>query len=427
MNVSTHNSSHILLLGMSHLKYSFEVQQISPNVPKDGDMTTTISPSVPNTLIDQGQFQSTMNEVSKKLLTMFRDKQCTEMDGRDLYRIIALELLYKCKCYTISLVKNEGRKFNEYYHNDIDYNSKKLVPSLQTKYETRIQSFDEIYFDYYWMIHSAEKYLKNLFEKNIPSLMTKLMKVDGKMYLPFCSKTVEWIVTFQEKYESLMEISFISKNDLYLHKLCHSTRQLNAKTMETIFAKTLYQEEEENICKLKLSNVKCMHINSGTTVDNIEKFLLKHVGNDTMISDTRFIVLSRKKTKSANMETILQQLFSKKLSHLHHVAAITLQDQHRRLVYYTTLVKIHQTPKHFLPNSFINGSILRDWIVRQNEFYKIAKETYKIKPPSDVSEETVIDVDESVLIDHRVHDEFDEGGDPNEEEEDDGEGYEYFK
>ena len=296
MNVSTHRSSHILLLGMSHPNYSFEVPQItSPNILNDGDSsTTTITSSVPTST-----FETTMNGVVKNIFNMIKNKEFTQMDGRDLYRIIALELMYNCRCHTVSVVSRENPtdKFNKLYHNCIDYCSRTFVTELETKYASTIKSFDEIYFDYYWMIHSADKFTKNLWKENIPLMMTKLLKEDGKMYLPFSARTVEWIATYIETYDSVMDISFISKGDIHQHKLCFCTHQLNERIMQTIFSKDLHQEENNNICHLKLCNVKKMDVNPETTVGNIEQFLLKYVGNETTISDTRFIVLSNKKKK----------------------------------------------------------------------------------------------------------------------------------
>ena len=62
----------------------------------------------------------------------------------------------------------------------------------------------------------------------------------------------------------------------------------------------------------------------------------------------------------------------------------------------------------------------------QNQFFKNIKEKYKISTPSDVCAETLIDANESVLINSR--EEFDEDGERIEDEqEDDGEGYEFYK
>ena len=125
------------------------------------------------------------------------------------------------------------------------------------------------------------------------------------------------------------------------------------------------------------------------------------------------------------MNELLHQL-SSKLSPRDRIAARVVQDQYRRLVYYTTLVCVRETPNHFLPNSFMDGSQKSAWVAEQNEFFKMVKVKYNVSVPSDVCAETSIDFDESVLIDSR--DELDEDGELNEDEqEDDEEGYDYYK
>ena len=125
------------------------------------------------------------------------------------------------------------------------------------------------------------------------------------------------------------------------------------------------------------------------------------------------------------MNELLHQL-SSKLSPRDRIAARVVQDQYRRLVYYTTLVCVRETPNHFLPNSFMDGSQQSAWVAKQNEFFKMVKVKYNVSVPSDVCAETSIDFDESVLIDCR--DELDEDGELNEDEqEDDEEGYDYYK
>ena len=133
------------------------------------------------------------------------------------------------------------------------------------------------------------------------------------------------------------------------------------------------------------------------------------------------------------MNELLHQL-SSKFDFRDRRSAEAVQDHYRQLVYYNTLVILRETPKHFLPNDFLEGSLKSNWVVMQNQFFKHVKEKYKISTPSDVCDETLIDADESVLIDSR--EEFDEERELNEDEQDDdgegyddddGEGYDFYK
>jgi hypothetical protein len=183
----------------------------------------------------------------------------TEMDGRDLARIVATEKANGVDAYTVS--KEIGAVYRDDRHLHANFNARNFVSKLKDAFGDDIQ-FSQIILDYYWMPTGwlVTRWAKNLFQKTLPELVkeniltypstrgrtNKRKKIDmdeGVVYIPFCAHVCKELVGAIDILEHYYAITFVKKSDLPGHSLWKGTMDIDADLMQTRLGKRLDQEE----------------------------------------------------------------------------------------------------------------------------------------------------------------------------------------
>ena len=182
--------------------------------------------------------------------------------ARDMIRILSLEYMYNCYCYTISILETEN---DSNRHSNINFNNRKFCKSLIQKYTQNI-SFKEVILDYFFMPNSWQKdhWKESFFRNTIPDLFkTGLLEEDGLIFIPFCLHCLEQIVINIEIISEIYCIEFVPIEDLKKsHKLWNATQIIPDSDFNNIFGKD--KKQEEIYCVLTInqikSSVQCKHI-----------------------------------------------------------------------------------------------------------------------------------------------------------------------
>lgn len=231
------NRPKVLMLGISYPSVSGQMEEKG----YEPDLLTNKTPSV-----DQS-------------VEVVRRKIMTEMDGRDLARIVATEQACGIDAYTVS--KEIGCVYRSDRHLHANFNARNFVQKLKESFGDDVQ-FSQVILDYYWMPTGwlVTRWAKTLFQKTLPNLVKERILTypstrgrrmrkkgdeieEGVVYLPFCAHVCKELVGGIDTLKDYYSITFVKKSELPGHSLWKGTMDIDADTMQTRLGKRLDQEE----------------------------------------------------------------------------------------------------------------------------------------------------------------------------------------
>ncbi|EED92450.1 predicted protein [Thalassiosira pseudonana CCMP1335] len=203
----------------------------------------------------------------------------SEIDGRDLARVKALEANNDLLAYTVS--KEEGAIYDEKKHLHGDFNRRTLVMQMKIRWGINIK-FKQVILDYYWSPSGSwamKHWQRSLFNDNIPDLVkenmlnfgdleTDVVHVSAKgrnidedyvsstsavVYLPFSQHCFAQVVACLDNLSEVFTISFLRKDELEEHSLWKATNTISAKSMQDWLGKSI--DQEEKYCTLTRSQL----------------------------------------------------------------------------------------------------------------------------------------------------------------------------
>ncbi len=212
----------------------------------------------------------------------------TEMDGRDLARVLALEANNDMLAYTVSMEKGAiyGKR-----HLEANFNRPNFIKLVRK--EWHLKTFRQVILDYFWipagswaMDHWKTSFfrtiLPGLVEENMlnfgdvdkDSALVQASEENGSMdfifssaavvYLPFCSHCFREVVASYDVLSKFYTISFIRRDQLDEHSLWKSTNTISPDAMQHWLGKAVNQEEA--YCKIKLQEI--LHGGGNANVSN---------------------------------------------------------------------------------------------------------------------------------------------------------------
>jgi len=203
-----------------------------------------------------------IEESVEQAVELVRRKALTEMDGRDLARVLALESSNDTHCYTVSL--EQGAVY-EPRHMSANFNRKTFCSELKARHGQDIK-FRQIILDYYWIPRGSWQnthWNKSFFDHTLPNFVKESLldfspgvcdvndkdvfstsgKGGGVVYLPFCLRCVQQIVGAYDILSQYYVIEFVTKHDLDQHALWAATSTIDAKSMQNWLGKAINQED----------------------------------------------------------------------------------------------------------------------------------------------------------------------------------------
>lgn len=214
----------------------------------------------------------------------------TEMDGRDLARVLALEANNDMLAYTVSMEKGAiyGKR-----HLEANFNRTNFIKLMQK--EWRLKVFRQVILDYFWIPAGSwamEHWKTSFFRTILPSLVVGNMLNFGDIdkdsvlvpasedngsldfisssaavvYLPFCSHCFREVVASYDVLSKYFTISFMRRDQLAEHSLWKATNTIAPNAMQHWLGKAINQEEV--YCKIKLQEI--LHGGGNANVSNEE-------------------------------------------------------------------------------------------------------------------------------------------------------------
>ena len=164
------------------------------------------------------------------ILNLVQRKKISEMDGRDLYRIIKTESDYDLKCYTVS---RESCDHYDHRHFCSDCSARKFVTEYLAKYPNI--KFVQIVFDWFWFPVSwfSERINIRFFSHTIIEFAIRDM-VSGSIFLPFNIFFLENIVAHERLIEKYYHIQFLKHNSKKHSCLWRSTMDISDDTINLL-------------------------------------------------------------------------------------------------------------------------------------------------------------------------------------------------
>jgi len=278
----------------------------------------------------------------ERAVELVRRNVLTEMDGRDLARILSLEESDEYAAYTVSLER--GSIYEEGRHMTANFNRGRFVRDLMcrwgngrdsSKKESRksgksrgrvVRSiqFREVYLDYFWIPPGSwamTHWKRSFFRDMLPDLAALgLLEEAGRVYLPFCLHCFKEVVSAKKVLLKHYTVTFLEKKNLHEHSLWRSTQRIDAKEMQYWLGKDLNQEEK--YCTFSAKSVKDgsedSHVSKDDLLDVYRR--IRNVEQVRMIRLTAlrkgekgyFVGLEKKVKKKPDKE-MLEDLDKKKL------------------------------------------------------------------------------------------------------------------
>jgi hypothetical protein len=217
-------------------------------------------------------------------------KSLNEIDGRDLARCRAMELLHKVDAYTVSL--ETGGVYNSSRHYHADFNARGFVRSLDDAFDSVV--FHQIILDYFWSPGgewAAKHWKPAFFCETLPDFVKLGMlefsenapeSLGYGVYIPFGFNCLKEIIVGLPILSKYYEISFVHKTSLHEHALWSGTTKIDPEDMR-ILGKEIGQEEF--YCTLSFHHAREAMDDSRVLKDTIKKVMMKinDIGNVRMI------------------------------------------------------------------------------------------------------------------------------------------------
>jgi hypothetical protein len=233
-------------------------------------------------------------ECIEQTVELVRRNVLTQMDGRDLSRILALESPNDTHCYTASL--EQGAIYGP-RHTTANFNRPTFCSELKQKYGRDIQ-FRQIILDYFWIPNGTwqrSHWSKTFFNTTLPNFVKENLldfhpglhdeeddafscsgKGGGVVYLPFCLHCVQQIIGSMDILRQYYTVEFVYTEDLDQHALWAATSTIDPDVMQNWLGKALNQEDL--YCTITLREVLGSTIDPNVTMDELLN-LLRHIEN----------------------------------------------------------------------------------------------------------------------------------------------------
>ena len=186
---------------------------------------------------DTGSLESHITRV----IECVRRKYLTEMDGRDLARVVATERVANAKLCTVS--QEEGACYRDNQHLNGNFNRANFVRRLQEHFIYQgITEFDQVILDYFWipagwdMHHWSRTLFGNTlieFARRdvLPYREPRQGELLGSVILPFCYHCFKEVLGNFKQLRRYYDVSFLRKHELDKVPLWKGTQQIGAKPM----------------------------------------------------------------------------------------------------------------------------------------------------------------------------------------------------
>ena len=260
-----------------------------------------------------------IEESVEQAVELVRRSALTQMDGRDLARVLALESSNDTHCYTVSLER--GAVYAP-RHTSANFNRPTFCTELQERYGHDIK-FRQIILDYFWIppgTWQKTHWKSTFFGTTIPNFVRQGLldfnpgvcdehdvdqfstsgKGGGVVYLPFCLHCVQQILASYDILSKYYTIEFINKHQLKDNALFAATSTIDSNVMQNWLGKALNQEDV--YCTITPSEVYGSSIDSNVTKEEILGLLrrIENFYNVRMIKlkalqmyDPKFVVNSK--------------------------------------------------------------------------------------------------------------------------------------
>ena len=222
--------------------------------------------------------------------TCVHRKYLTQIDGRDLVRILEMKRMFGMDVFTVSLEKSATYRRDCHLH--ADFNNRCFIGEVKNAFGEDIV-FDEIILDYFWIPRgwSDTHWRPTFFAATLFRFAkTGLLGPSGRIFLPFCLTCYrEMVAVYENVLKRHYRISFVRKDEMASIALWTGTQQVDRTVMRTIFGKSL--EQEETYCTLSHADLRSCMEDSRATNQMLLQFAKDHIVG--CIEDIRFIRLDR--------------------------------------------------------------------------------------------------------------------------------------
>ncbi|KAL3808697.1 hypothetical protein ACHAXA_010077 [Cyclostephanos tholiformis] len=218
----------------------------------------------------------------------------SQIDGRDLARLVALEADNDILAYTVS--KAEGSHYGM-RHLNANFNGRNFVEQMRTRWGGSVK-FRQVILDYFWSPTGSwaiEHWQRSFFNENIPRFVAEdllnfgdldkdyhfvsarregsgvaddyVYSTSAVIYLPFCSHCLSQVVSCYDKLSRYYAISFLRKDELEEHTLWKATNTISPASMKGWLAKAINQEDI--YCTLDEKQIKSSIVDDHVTKDAV--------------------------------------------------------------------------------------------------------------------------------------------------------------
>ena len=174
----------------------------------------------------------------RRVIECVRRDYLSEMDGRDLARVVATEYDSNADLYTVS--QEEGANYRNDRHMNGNFNRTNFVRRLQEHF--LCLEFDQVILDYFWIPAGwdVQHWSRTLFGHTLvelakhdvlPYRAPREGELLGSVILPFCYHCFKEVIGNFKQLRRYYDVSFLRKHELHKVPLWKGTRQIGAKPM----------------------------------------------------------------------------------------------------------------------------------------------------------------------------------------------------
>jgi hypothetical protein len=231
-----------------------------------------------------GNYTKTNTNTIDSVIDAVRCGKLTEMDGRDLARLIQTELECGVDAYTVSL-EEAATQYRADRHLYANFNRHGFVSSVQRAFAQ--VKFQQVLLDYFWIPSSwnANHWTRSFFKVTLAQMKGLLVSSQGRIYLPFCLHCFKEVLACRKTLLQTYNISFLYKHQLGEIALWRGTQTIAEQTMQFTLGKR--RDQEELYCRFGPSAVMGQENDPSITKTEILHYCRKLED----FEDIRFIVL----------------------------------------------------------------------------------------------------------------------------------------
>src|SRR6478672_10032810 len=150
----------------------------------------------------------------RNTIACVRRNLLTQMDGRDLARVVETERVCNVSVYTVS--QESGAIYRKDRHYSGNFNNRKFVASLKSQFQG--VKFDQVLLDYYWIPAgwNSKHWLRPFFNNTLVTFATlQILNRNAKVFLPFCLQCFTQVLSCKDVILQHYNISFKRLNQLH--------------------------------------------------------------------------------------------------------------------------------------------------------------------------------------------------------------------